>query len=334
MSFTSIGRFLSTKTAQKSAQAVASAGGPYDFSLGIIECINRTILAGENYSHLRSQLELAGGQITPDLNPEQARALLDSITQVLSEFRSTTQQSALAQAVEVQHIFAMLNQALIVLADGRDRSVARLNEIQQSLQRTSMIQDIVALKASLTDTVKFVEAESTQARASVNEELSHFEDEVVKAREFLGSTRIELAGRPEGVRRITDEIKALVPGQALYAVAYLFDRLQAVKQRYGPEVADEMIFRIIKERLQPVAPANTSYRWTSSSIVGVFHRGRDLEALRIEVANLNRTPVIHRIALGNRKAVLTVTPSHLVAEGVSDSSLLVTQVDDFTGTRS
>jgi GGDEF domain-containing protein len=195
-----------------------------------------------------------------------------------------------------------------------------------------MIEDIVALKSRLAETVRFLEAESAKAHESAAQELLRFETEVTEMREFLGNTRTELAGRPEAVSRIEDSLKKVVPGEALYLVAFRFDRLQSVAQRYGPAVADELIFRIIKERLQPVAPGDTAYRWTLSSLVAVFRRLRSLAALRTEVAKLNSAPLVHRIALGNRTAVMTVTPSHLVAEGVSESpGQLIEQVDLFTG---
>jgi hypothetical protein len=155
---------------------------------------------------------------------------------------------------------------------------------------------------------------------------------VSKAREFIGSTRVELAGRAEAIARIAECSQNLLPGEAVYVVAYLFERQHAVTQRYGPAVAEELIFRLIKERLQPVASASTMYRWSPSSLMGVFRRRRDLEALQLEVINLNRTPVVHRIALGNRTAVLTVAPSHLVAEAAPDSpALLIEQLDKFAG---
>ena len=142
---------------------------------------------------------------------------------------------------------------------------------------------------------------------------------------------MELGGRPEGVSEISESMKALAPGDAVYLVAYLWERLNAVTQRYGPGVAEELIFRLIKERLKPVMPANTMYRWTASSLVGVFSRPRDAEKLRREVADLNRSPLVHKIAVGGRTAVLTVSPSHLVAEGLSEPpTALIEQIDKFT----
>jgi hypothetical protein len=302
------------------------------FLCGVLDGINRYVLTGEANRPQRLEIKHIRKAVRPGWTPEEALEAQTSACRILSEHQASVQRSATNLTVEMQHIFAMLNQALIVLAEGRDRTVARLNKIQASLSRTSMIQDIVALKSSLADTVRFIEAESAEAHESAAQELSRFETEVSKTREFLGSSRPELAGRPEGVDKIAKSLKTIVPGEALYLVAFLFDRLQAVAQRYGPAVADELIFRLIKERLQPVAPGDTAYRWTPSSLVAVFSRPRDLAALRKEVATLNSAPLVHRIALGNRTAVMTMTPSHLVAEGVSGSpEPLVEQVDQFTG---
>jgi hypothetical protein len=299
---------------------------------GVLDAINQHVLSGDACGPQRLEVTQLREAVQRGWTEEEGAQAAHAISRILAEHHETVSRGATSLTVEMQHIFAMLNQALIVLADGHDRSVARLIKIQESLLRTSMIQDIVALKSSLADTVRFIQAESAEAHESAAQELARFETEVSRTREFLGSTRTELAGRPEGVTKIAESLKKVVPGEALYLVAFLFDRLQAVTQRYGPAVADELIFRLIKERLQPVAPSDTAYRWTPSSLVAVFRRPRDLAGLRKEVAILNGAPLVHRIALGNRTAVMTMTPSHLVAEGVSDSPApLIEQVDRFTG---
>jgi len=331
MSITSIGKYLTSRERQQLPVPSHVSAEPFRaLCNGIIKCINHSVLTGDGCEGPRSELSRLTLGLTIEAKEEETAQVLDLISRVLSNHQSAARQTALDQAVEVQHIFAMLNQALIVLAEGSDRSVSRLSRIQELLQRTSQIKDIVALKASLSDTVKFVEAESIQTRDTASEHLAQFQTEVGKARVFLGNSKVEMAGRPEGITRISEGLRSLPAGQAMYAVAYVFDRLQAVKLRYGPEIADEMIFRIIKERVQPVSPANSSYRWTSSSIVGIFERPREMDALRLEVANLNRTPLVHKVTLGNRTAVLTISPSHLVTEGISNPENFAKQVDDFT----
>ena len=96
-----------------------------------------------------------------------------------------------------------------------------------------------------------------------------------------------MAGRHEGVSRITDSLTNLPPGESVYLVAFLLDRLQAFIQRYGPPVAEELVFRVIKERVQPIASGDITFRWTSSSLVAVLKGQRDLAALQTQPALLS-----------------------------------------------
>ncbi len=322
----------SAKTGTAAAGTAGAADALQALALGLLDCILEQALSGEFRDSTHSQLTQLKGAIRPGCTAEEASQALETVGRLLAQQRAAAQSKSVSQAVEMQHIFAMLNQALIVLAEGKDRSVARLNRVQESLQQACMIEDIVALKYSLADTMRFITTESLHTQQSCDETLSRFETEVTKTRKFLGSSRLDLPGRPEAISLITDSLMNVVETERPYLVAYLFDRLQAIQQRYGPAVAEEVIFRLIKERLQPVAAGSAMFRWTSSSLVAVFYRQQDLTALRTEVTKLNSTALVHRIALGNRTAVLTVKPSHLVAEGVpGHPNLLIEGVDQFTG---
>lgn len=300
-------------------------------ALGLIENVCRYVLTGDGYEKLRQQMD-GTREALLQAGSEEAIGQADSaVARILAEYRADSQQAAMAQAVEVQHIFALLNHALIVMSDGRDRSVSRLSDIQTQLERTSKLRDIVAMKSALADTVKFVEREASEARKVVTEELARLETEVGAARDFMANTRTELAGRAEGIAKIREWIPLAGPDQAVYAVAYQCSNLTAITQRYGANVSEEMTFRVIRERLQPVAPSAPVYRWTPSGLVAVFVRQRGLAALEAEVMAVNKSPVVHRVARGNRTAVLTMAPSRLVVEGSGAQEAIVAQLDKFMG---
>ena len=303
----------------------------YTFSSSILEYIDQFVLTGEAGEPLRSQLLQVKEALRPDLKADEASLAGETVASILAAHQASSQRAGVHQMVEAQYIFGLLNQALVVLTEGSDRDVTRLATIQESLQRTGRMRDMASMKAALAETVQFIKVESVEARATAAQELGRLETEVTSARDFLGGNRLELAGRPEGVSEISNSLKNLVSGEAVYSIAYLCDRLSAVTQRYGPGVADELISRLIKERIKPMMSGNTVYRWTASSIVAVFSRPRDAEKLRAQIADLNRTPLVHKMALSGRTAVLTISPSHLVAESVFGSAAtLVEQIDKFT----
>ena len=57
-----------------------------------------------------------------------------------------------------------------------------------------MIDDIVALKSSLTATVNFIKQEAAQAHELGAREISQFSTELKKAREFIGHTQTRIPG--------------------------------------------------------------------------------------------------------------------------------------------
>jgi GGDEF domain-containing protein len=201
------------------------------------------------------------------------------------------------------------------------------------LRRTAALQDVSHLRSSLSKTMDAIEEETVREKAARAGDLAALQAEVAKVRGFAaGKPGRQLPGRPEGIRLISQALGQVRPQEALYVVALLFNNVKAIIQRFGPDVADELITRIVNERVQPVAPENSAFRWTNSSLVGVFQCPPDLPGLKSRMAELNREPLIHRVELGNRTAVLKLGISHLVAQGSPGAQTsLIAEVDRFTG---
>jgi hypothetical protein len=325
----SLRKYLDAASRKRLAESEpAPSSSLYQFAAALLDSIHNEFLAGEGFDSLRAEFTQLRDALRRDWTSEEEAEAVSTAQRILSDYRTSVRQSATQQAIEIQQIFATLNQALIVMAEGKDRTVSRLTTIQESVQKASLIDDIVALKSSLTATVDLIKKEAVQAQEAAVKEITQFSTELSKAREFIGNARTKMPGRPEGVTLITDCLdKRRDPA---FLVAYLCDRLHAVSERYGPPVAEELLFRLINERVRPLTPDGAMFRWTSSSIVTAFSSFKDLPALRGEVTALNRTPLVHRISLGGRTAVLTISPSRFIAQGKpGEAADLIQQVDRF-----
>lgn len=309
-----------------------SAELPLALCAALLEAVRDQVLKGSEYSHQRDDLNAVLGRLDPPMTIDAADVIRETIQRVLLSYATALQRRETNVSIEMQQILGTLNQALTALASGNERSLSRLQQIQESLQRTSVLQDMAALKSSLAQTMRFIREESNQERQASSKQLTELEAELGKAREVISRTRTTLQGRPEGIRHISEELRTVPPEFALYLVAYRFERLQAVVQRYGADAGEDLIFRMIRERVQPLAPSGVSFRWTPSSLVAVFQRSRNLPEIRMQAAALNRSPLVCSVPLGNRTATLSLHPSHLVAEGASDSAeALIAEADQFTG---
>ncbi len=316
---------------RESDQAVVEGSGLFNLCSALLDDLDLHVLSRSRFESLNARFAEMRNAVTPDVSEEEALNIALRSSAILADYEKTLQQQATSTAVEMQHIVGMLNQALMALAGGSERSVSRLKNIQASLEKTSYLQDIVALKSSLSDTVQFVREETHREQQAASKDREGFEKDLAKAKEFLAVTRSGLLSREDAIRALPGILREVAPGRAVYALGFVFERIQSVTQRYGPEVAEELIAVLIRERLHQLAPEATPYRWNTAAVVAFISQEADLSGLRMRAASQNQAQLVHRTAVGNRTAVLTLKPSYLVTEVASSPEVLVQELDKFTG---
>lgn len=325
----SLGKYLYGPGKKRDEPGVPdSVAALFQFSSSLLVDIQEDVLVGDNYASLRTQLLDLKASLRNDWTPAEESAAESTAKRVVCEYRASVNESTARQAIEIQSIFSTLNQALIVMSEGNDSSVSRLTTIQTALGKACLLDDIVALKSSLSKTLDFIRQEAVVAHEAGTKDIAEFSTQLGKARDFIGNARIKMLGRSEGVTLITENLAK--EGEPIFVVGYLCDKLQSVALRYGAPIAEELVFHLINERIRPITPEGALFRWTSSSIVATFPSSGDLAKLRSQVTELNRTPLVHRILLGGRTAVLTMSPSQFIAQGKpGEADRIVEQVDRF-----
>jgi len=312
----------------------APLGSPVFFflCLKILEHIGAYVFTGE-FAGFRPQLDNLKHELEPVLTDEEGERANEHVRAVLAAYSTSVRETIQSTAIEMQQIAGVLGQALTLLSSGTDRSVSRLQKVRETLQHAATIENVAVLRASLASAVQLIRDEIVREQQTAAHHRERFETEVGKIREmFSCNPNRALPGRAECVRTVSDSLRAVLPGRALYAVAFSIHGLTELVQRYGPAAVDDLFLLLIRERLQPAASAVTAYRWTGSSLVGLFQAGADTESLKSEIAALNRKPLVYRVELGNRTAVVKVGLSHMVVDvTAAGTDALVTDIDRFTG---
>jgi hypothetical protein len=304
-----------------------------DLCCALVDRLGACILAGDSESEPRAGLEDTKSLLYAEMGPAQAQRVENSIRTVLSAWAVREAEHAQRTALETQNIVGVLNHALMVLAGGGNRSVSRLHRIQEALNRASAIRDTQGLRASLADAMKLIREESVQEQESSSQEIAGLESEVIRFRERLAADPSRrMPGRDGAVQGLADRLRNLAPGSSLYVAAFVFDDLKAIVQRYGSEPADELFFEVIRERVQPLSAVNTSWRWSQGCAVAFFEHSSALAVLQSQMAKLCARPLVYRMTLGNRTAILKVAVSHFLAVAAAESlPALISQIDRFSG---
>jgi hypothetical protein len=312
----SIRKYLSQTSARTTADADAGESTARLLAAASNLCadLERRVLDKPRFETLRTDVAQLRASIAPGMSIDQACRIGECISAILEEYEYRREQAAAKTGAEMQSILAMLNQSMMTLAAGHERSVSRLQTIQGSLQHTSRLRDLVAMRTSLADALRFVQSECSNEQEISRKDVASLQADIAVARELLAESRGGLQEREAGVRALADASAKTMEPSSLFAVAFRFDRMRGLVQRYGPEVAEELLFLLIKERVYRLSSDSQVYRWAPASIVSLLACHRVLEVVRDEVGELSRQPLVHRIGVGDRTATLTLVPSHMVCE--------------------
>lgn len=271
-----------------------------------------------DWEELRAGLQAAkriAGKVAraAKLSEEDATGVEEAVRLALAARVAQDREADRRTAVETQQVIVVLNDALLALTGGSQRSVSRLERIQESLARTARIRDAEGLRTSLASAMTLIREETEREQENAARELAVFESKVVRVRQQLAENPgRRLGDRADAVRTITASLRALRSECPLYAVAVSVANVHGITQRYGPESVNELFMQVISERIQPLAEAVTAWRWSSCSVVALFEGPPDIRVLQAQLAEFSRAPFVCRMTLGNRTAVLKAGLSHMI----------------------
>lgn len=205
------------------------------------------------------------------------------------------------QAGEVQNMMAMLNRTVAVLSSGSNRSVDRLRRIEREIENVAVIDDLVALKARLSDCLSYVQQETAREREEVAHTLASMEAEIEKARESAALARTGFPGRNQAEQALAEAIGQKPSVLALLCVLERFDNFHV---RFGPAAADQFVTLFVEDLARRLPAPKRLFRWSVASLLALLDpaAGGDLRGQVRHVMQV--LPLERKLEMGNRVAVI------------------------------
>jgi GGDEF domain-containing protein len=242
------------------------------------------------------QKGLAGASSAADIEAVGAEAV-----QVLDRHRQWVREMQREQAAEVQNMIAMLNRTVAVLSSGSNRSVDRLRRIEREIQKVAVIDDLVALKARLSDCLSYVQQESAREREEVAHTLASMEAEIEKARESASLARTGFPGRNQAEQAIAE---AVGRKPSILALLCVLDRFDSFHVRFGPAAADQFVTLFVEDLARRLPAPKRLFRWSVASLLALLDPNPAGD-LRVQVRQaMQALPLERKLEMGNRVAVI------------------------------
>src|ERR1700676_2667267 len=113
-----------------------------------------------DYEHFRADIDQFGKQITPELPMPELLVAVGAALQAMENYNRRTTQVIHRQNSELQNMVSMLTQTVITIGSSGDSSVQKLQEIERSIERARMLEDMQALKLRLGECLETVREET------------------------------------------------------------------------------------------------------------------------------------------------------------------------------
>lgn len=237
-----------------------------------------------------------------------------------------TQQAS--QSGELSRLIALVNEALMVVASGSDRSTTRLDKLEVILDKANAAGSMAAVRTQLTHLSKFVKEEREREAAAQREELSSLGAQFESVRETVRShTRI-----PNRDAALDAHAKlAAQPGPGTpHVYVFVLERLRAISARYEKEVSDNLVETFARMKAAKLTGGFQVFRWAEETVIALGRTEKQTAALSDELASANVLAFDHRIVLGSRVASLSVPIRHTVLPANQPVQDFADRVDRFT----
>ena len=250
----------------------------------------------------QEQVRALHAALDQDPAPENFESVGAEVGRILEKHERWWREMQREQASEVQNMMAMLNRTVAVLSSGSNRSVDRLRRIEREIQKVAAIDDLVALKARLSDCLSYVQQETAREREEVAHTLAAMEAEIEKARESASLARTGFPGRNQAEQALAEAVGRSPRGLALLCV---LDRFDSFHVRFGPAAADQFVTLFVRRPGAAPARAQAPVPVERGVAGGAARSQSPPGDLRVQMRHAMQTlPLERKLETGDRVAVI------------------------------
>ena len=176
----------------------------------------------------------------------------------------------------------------------------------------------------------FVNDQVVEERDQTREALEALSKQLELANRAASRFRISLPNRDEALAELSREMDPSESGAKRYAGIFVVDALSALRLRHGNEVSEHLLHEISHKNIFPLMPGGKVFRWSTQSILAVWHSEKELGELSADIASSCQMPFDCRAFVGTRTAIFHITMRFVVLDALLNTAELIRALDNFS----
>ena len=288
-----------------------------------------------DYERFRAELDKSQKNVSPEVPIAELMLIVGGVLHSMEEYNQRTSKFVRRQSTELQHMVSMLTQTVISIGSSSDRSVAKLQEIDKSIERVSQVEDIQILKLRLGECLEAVREEASRQKRDGASALHALKGELEHAQERMGSFTLRheldactaLPMKADAQAAIEAAMSSAHPTYLLIAVC---SRVQAINARFGYAVGDHVLAAFADHFRKGLSARDKLYRWHGPALVALLERSERIDRVRSEIRQFADTKLEKTIEVGRRTVLIPISASWSLLPVAAPMEAFLRQIDAFS----
>jgi diguanylate cyclase (GGDEF)-like protein len=288
-----------------------------------------------DYDHFRADIEGFGKQITPNTPMSELLVAVGASLRAMEDYNRRTSKVIHRQNNELHNMVSMLTRTVITIGSSGESSVHKLQEIEKSIERARMLEDMQLLKLRLGECLEAVREEALRQKTEGQTALEILKKEVENSRENVGSVAAAveldaatgLPNKKEALKAIQAAVES--PRNKFLAIAVV-SRVQAVNARFGYSIGDRVLSTFAEHFRVNLSAQDLVFRWHGPAVIALLEREDHLEKVRAEIRRFAEVKLEKTAEVGNRTVLLPISASWSIFAVTPPMDELLKKMEAFT----
>jgi GGDEF domain-containing protein len=305
----------------------------------LMQAVEKYAIPGDeiDYQQFRESMRSMSKRFDRPIGPDDVLILAGQFSASLKDYYEHTSRFLSTHNAEYQKMVSMFTETVSSFSASGQRSVTNLKDLEQQIERATVIEDIRTLRLRLEQCLGTIRDEIDRQETLSVELLAPIsqsgESSLTKTEHDFGPySKLKsdpVTGFPTLNEAEASLSEALQSDQAAFAVPIVAKGANAIYSHLGSKVGDDFMYKF-SEQLQFLSRnGDRIYRWHGYGFVALLRRSTTITEVKRELSSLSRVQFDDPIEVGERLTWLPVSALWDVIAVTPPLSSLLRSINEF-----
>jgi GGDEF domain-containing protein len=303
-----------------------------------LEAVETFTIPGDDidYRQFRADIRHLSERFNRELHSEDTLILAGQFCTSMKDYFDRTSRFLSLQNTEYQKMVSMFTDTISSLNNSGQRTVEHLREIEQEVERATLIEDVRSLRVRLGECLSNIREEIDRQESITAELGSQLVQEpqisaetVVSPQPIVQTANDPVTGFPTAKQGESALLLALEHEHASFVVPIIPKGAEKIYAQLGSEVGDSCLYKLAEKLRVLTNRGDHVFRWHGVAFLAILTRPTTITEVRREVYNVINAQCDESIQIGGRTIWLPISATWDVIAVKPPLSSLMSRIDQF-----